>query len=286
MPDVGRPEHPDSYYSVSDRLAREIPGAWKPDQYHNPDNPAAQYETTGPEIWEQTAGRITHFVAGVGTGGTITGIGRYLKEQNPDVRIDRRRPRGLGVLGRHRPAVPRRGHRRGLLADTYDPSVVDEVIRSATPTSFATARRVTREEGLLIGGSGGTAVAGRPEGRRAGPRRRGRRAHPRLRAAATCRSSTTTGGWPTTASSRAAGPTVGDLLRQAPTPAALVHTHPDETVRQAIEILREFEVSQVPVVKARAAGGCGRGGRRGATGASCCRPPSPTRSASTGRSAR
>src|ERR1700676_2268480 len=86
-PSVVSPDHPDSYYSVSDRLAREIPGAWKPDQYANPENPRAQYETAGPEIWEQTRGRVTHFVAGIGTGGTVTGIGRYLKERNPAVQV-------------------------------------------------------------------------------------------------------------------------------------------------------------------------------------------------------
>src|SRR5271156_2323846 len=81
------PEHPESYYSVSDRLAREVPSAWKPDQYHNPNNPQAQYDTTGEEIWDQTRGRVTHFVAGIGTGGTVTGVGRYLKEKNPAVQI-------------------------------------------------------------------------------------------------------------------------------------------------------------------------------------------------------
>src|SRR6202030_2060841 len=93
------PEHPESYYSVSDRLAREIPGAWKPDQYGNPDNPRAQYETAGPEIWEQTRGRVTHFVAGVGTGGTVTGIGRYLKERNPEVQIIGADPEGSVYSG-------------------------------------------------------------------------------------------------------------------------------------------------------------------------------------------
>ena len=116
------PSHPDSYYSVSDRLVREIPGAWKPDQYANPDNPASHVATTGPEIWEQTEGRITHFVAGIGTGGTITGTGRYLKDVSDGrVQVDRRRPRGLGVLRRQRPAVPGRGRRRGLLADHLRP---------------------------------------------------------------------------------------------------------------------------------------------------------------------
>ena len=113
-----RPSTRDSYYNVSDRLVREIPGAWKPDQYSNPNNPLSHYETTGPEIWAQTDGRITHFVAGVGTGGTITGAGRYLKEAVRDGpgAGHRRRPGGLGLLRRHRPPLPRRGRRRGLLA--------------------------------------------------------------------------------------------------------------------------------------------------------------------------
>ena len=105
------PEHPDSYYSVSDRLAREVPLAWKPDQYHNADNPRAQHDTTGAEIWEQTRGRVTHFVAGIGTGGTVTGIGRYLKERNPAVRDHRGRSGGLGVLGGVGAPVSGGGHR-------------------------------------------------------------------------------------------------------------------------------------------------------------------------------
>ena len=116
-PTAVSPDHPDSYYSVSDRLASETPNAWKPDQYSNPNNPDVHYHSTGPEIWEQTEGRITHFVAGVGTGGTISGAGRYLKEiSDGRVKDHRRRPGGLGLLGRHRPPVPGGGRRRGHLA--------------------------------------------------------------------------------------------------------------------------------------------------------------------------
>ena len=112
-----RPTHPESYYSVARRLAAETPGGWQPDQYANPDNPAAHYHSTGPEIWSQTDGRVTHFVAGIGTGGTISGTGRYLKEVSARAGQDHRRgPRGIGVLRRHRPALPGRRCRRGHLA--------------------------------------------------------------------------------------------------------------------------------------------------------------------------
>ena len=153
------PEHPDSYYSVSDRLARELPGAWKPDQYHNLDNPRSQYETTGPEIWKQTAGRVTHFVCGVGTGGTISGIGRYLKEQDPAIRIVGADPEGSVYSGGTGRPYLVEGIGEDFWPTTYDPSVVDEIVPISDAESFATARRVTREEGLLIGGSGGTAIA-------------------------------------------------------------------------------------------------------------------------------
>ena len=153
------PEHPDSYYSVSARLARDVPGAWKPDQYHNPDNPQSQYDTTGPEIWRQTAGRITHFVCGVGTGGTISGIGRYLKEQDPAIQVIGADPDGSVYSGGSGRPYLVEGIGEDFWPSTYDPSVVDQVVAVSDAESFATARRVTREEGLLIGGSGGTAIA-------------------------------------------------------------------------------------------------------------------------------
>jgi cystathionine beta-synthase len=244
------PEHPDSYYSVSDRLARELPGAWKPDQYHNPDNPRSQYETTAPEIWAQTAGRITHFVCGVGTGGTISGIGKYLKEQNPAIRIIGADPEGSVYSGGTGRPYLVEGIGEDFWPTTYDPSVVDEVLPISDAESFATARRVTREEGLLIGGSGGTAIAAAL-----------RTAEGLAPEAVIVVHIPDSGrgylsklyddGWMADHGFlRSSGPSVGDLLRQRdPDLPALVHTHPEETVRVAIDILREFEVSQMPVVK-------------------------------------
>jgi cystathionine beta-synthase len=152
------PEHPDSYYSVADRLTRETSGAFRPDQYSNRANPEEHERSTGPEIWAQTAGRITHFVAGIGTGGTITGVGRALKAQNPNVQIIGADPEGSVYSGGTGRPYLVEGVGEDFWPTTYDPSVVDRTVMVTDAESFAAARRVTREEGLLIGGSCGTAV--------------------------------------------------------------------------------------------------------------------------------
>jgi cystathionine beta-synthase len=153
-------ESPESYYSVAERLAREIPNAFQPNQYANPTNPQTHYETTGPEIWEQTGGRIDAFVAGMGTGGTITGVGRYLKEKNPAIQIvgvdsegslytsDKARPYKLEGIG------------EDFIPATIDLSIIDHMIMCTDKDAFWTARRLAREEGLLMGGSCGAALWG------------------------------------------------------------------------------------------------------------------------------
>ncbi len=153
------PEHPDSYYSTAERLTRETPHAFRPDQYSNPNNPRAHYETTGPEIWEQTRGRVTHFVAGAGTGGTISGVARYLKEQNPSVQVIAADPEGSVFSGGAGRPYLTEGVGEDFWPANYDPSLVDRVVPVSDADAFAMARAVTRREGLLIGGSGGTAVA-------------------------------------------------------------------------------------------------------------------------------
>jgi cystathionine beta-synthase len=152
------PEDPRSYYSTAERLVRETPGAFRPDQYSNPANPTAHEQTTGPEIWEQTRGRVTHFVAGVGTGGTITGVGHALKQRKPAVQIIGADPSGSVYSGGTGRPYLVEGVGEDFWPTTFDRTVVDRVIEVSDADSFLTARRVTQEEGLLIGGSGGTAV--------------------------------------------------------------------------------------------------------------------------------
>ncbi|HET6791856.1 MAG TPA: cystathionine beta-synthase [Actinomycetota bacterium] len=157
-PTAVAPESPESYYRVADRLAAEIPGAFQPNQYHNPVNPQTHYDTTGPEIWEQTEGRLTAFVCGVGTGGTISGAGRYLKEQDPDVLVVGADPEGSIYSGDTPRPYLVEGIGEDFMPSTFDPSVVDRYVRVSDRDSFLTARAITRQEGILVGGSSGTAV--------------------------------------------------------------------------------------------------------------------------------
>ncbi|MFJ7155871.1 cystathionine beta-synthase [Streptomyces sp. NPDC101118] len=247
------PEHPDSYYNVSDRLARE-PGAWKPDQYSNPNNPRSHYETTGPELWEQTEGKITHFVAGVGTGGTISGTGNYLKEvSGGTVKVIGADPEGSVYSGGSGRPYLVEGVGEDFWPTAYDPNVTDEIIAVSDKDSFQMTRRLAKEEGLLVGGSCGMAVVAA------------------LRAAKDLGpddvvvvllpdsgrgylSKIFSDEWMAGHGFlEEAGPAarIGDVLadKEGGSMPSLVHMHPEETVGEAIEVLREYGVSQMPVVK-------------------------------------
>jgi cystathionine beta-synthase len=153
------PDSPESYAGVADRLAREIPGAWRPNQFTNQANPDVHYRMTGPEIWQQTDGRITVFVAGVGTGGTITGVGKYLKEQNPDVKIIGADPEGSILSGGSPMSWKVEGIGEDFVPKTFNSQLVDEWIRVGDAEAFHFANMLARQEGLLLGGSTGTIVA-------------------------------------------------------------------------------------------------------------------------------
>ncbi|MDX3237990.1 cystathionine beta-synthase [Streptomyces sp. ME03-5709C] len=247
------PEHPDSYYNVSDRLVRETPNAWKPDQYSNPNNPASHYHSTGPELWEQTEGRITHFVAGVGTGGTISGTGRYLKDASDGrVKVIGADPEGSVYSGGSGRPYLVEGVGEDFWPTAYDRTVADEIVPVSDKDSFQMTRRLAKEEGLLVGGSCGMAVvAALRVAERLGPddvvvvllpdSGRG------------YLSKIFNDDWMAdygfldegTGQAR-----VLDVLdRKDGGIPQLVHMHPGETVGQAIEVLREYGVSQMPIVK-------------------------------------
>src|SRR5579862_2650146 len=153
------PDSPDSYNGVADRLAREIPVAWRPNQFANLANPDIHYHSTGPEIWEQTEGRITAFVAGVGTGGTISGVARYLKERKPDIKIIGADPEGSVLSGGSPHAWKVEGIGEDFVPKTFNSQLVDDWVRVSDRESFQVARSLARQEGMLVGGSSGTAVA-------------------------------------------------------------------------------------------------------------------------------
>ena len=253
-PTAVAPEHPDSYYNVSDRLVRETEGAWKPDQYSNPNNPRSHYETTGPEIWEQTDGKITHFVAGVGTGGTITGTGRFLKEKSDGrVQIIGADPHGSVYSGGSGRPYLVEGVGEDFWPETYDRNIADRIIEISDGDSFAMTRRLAREEALLVGGSSGMAAAAAI-----------RLAHELDDPAAVIVVLLPDSGrgylakvfnddWLGQYGFLPAGgeQTIGEVLRgKSGSLPDLVHTHPTETIAEAVHILQEYGVSQMPVVLA------------------------------------
>jgi cystathionine beta-synthase len=253
-PSTVSPDHPDSYYSVSDRLAAQTPGGWKPNQYTNPENPASHYHSTGPEIWEQTEGKVTHFVAGIGTGGTISGTGRYLKDVSGGrVKVIGADPEGSVYSGGSGRPYLVEGVGEDIWPETYDKSICDEIIAVSDADSFLMTRRLAREEALLTGGSCGLAVAAA------------------LRVARTARPDDVIvvllpdGGrgylgkifndeWMADygfLTSETAEPRVADVLERKPgLLPPFVHVHPADDVRTAIEALREYDVSQLPVLSA------------------------------------
>ncbi|WP_433801804.1 cystathionine beta-synthase [Actinomycetospora sp. CA-084318] len=253
-PAAVEPDHPESYYSVSDRLARETEGGWKPNQYANPANPASHVESTGPEIWEQTEGRITHFVAGVGTGGTISGTGKYLKEiSDGRVQIIGADPLGSVYSGGDGRPYLVEGVGEDFWPTTYDRGIADRVIAVSDADSFHMTRRLGREEALLVGGSCGMAtVAAARLAAELGPDDvvvvllpDGGRGY---------LSTVFNDQWMQSygfLSVDTAEYTVGDVLRgKDGSIPDLVHGHPNETVSDIVSIMREFSVSQMPIVQA------------------------------------
>jgi cystathionine beta-synthase len=244
------PDSPESYNGVADRLAREIPGAWRPNQFGNLANPEVHYRMTGPEIWEQTSGRITAFVAGAGTGGTISGVGRFLKECNPDIRVIGADPEGSVLSGDSPKPWKVEGIGEDFIPKTLNAHVVDEWIRVGDAEAFHTARNLARHEGMLVGGSSGTAVAA--------ALRYARRLTADDVVVALCAdtgrnymSKVFDDAWLAEnglLQIEKSADTVGDLLRSRG-PRTLVTIGPDSTASEAVGLLQATGISQLPVLR-------------------------------------
>jgi cystathionine beta-synthase len=249
------PDSPESYYRVADRLTEEIPGAFQPNQYANMANPEVHYRVTGPELWRQSGGRITHFVAGVGTGGTITGIGRYLKEQDPDIEVIGADPVGSVYSGGEAKPYLVEGVGEDFWPATYDPSVVDRYVTVSDRDSFLMTRRLAETEGILAGGSSGLALHAAVEVA-------GELSDPRALVAVilpdggrSYLSKVFSDAWMAQYGflERQTDLCVGDVLRQKRAagempPLVTVETH--SKVRDAVALLHEHRVSPLPVVSA------------------------------------
>jgi cystathionine beta-synthase len=244
------PDSPESYNGVADRLAREIPGAWRPNQFTNLANPEIHYRTTGPEIWEQTEGQVTVFVAGVGTGGTISGVARYLKERNPEVKIVGADPEGSVLSGGAPHSWKVEGIGEDFVPKTFNSQLVDDWVRVTDGESFHTARELARREGILAGGSSGTAVAA--------ALRFARRLGSEHLVVALCAdtgrnylSKCFDDGW--LAENKLLwnvqpDHSVGDLLRTRGR-RQLVTVTPDASAAEAVELLQSAGISQLPVLE-------------------------------------
>jgi cystathionine beta-synthase len=245
------PDSPESYYGVANRLASEIPGAFQPNQFHNHYNPDAHYHTTGPEIWRQTNGTITHFVAGVGTGGTISGTARYLKEVNPNVHVVGADPEGSIYSGDIPRSYAVEGIGMSYLPETVDLRVIDEMVRVSDRESFLMARRITREEGLLVGGSSGTAAVAAIKLAKTLPKEAivvvilpdsGRGYMSKIFSDDWMIAN----GFLQDAKRRA---TVGDVLRTKTPLPRLITLQEGDMVKAALDLLRKYEISQIPVMR-------------------------------------
>jgi cystathionine beta-synthase len=247
------PASPQSYYRVADRLTREIPGAFQPNQYKNPANPETHYLTTGPELWAQSGGRITHLVVGVGTGGTITGVARYLREKNPAIEVIGADPVGSIYSNEEVHPYLVEGVGEDFWPDTFDPSLVDRYVTVSDRDAFLTTRRLAETEGLLVGGSCGLAVHAALEVARGISDRDAMIAVILPDGGRAYLSKIFNDDWMSQYGflERSGDRTVGDLLRTKTAageipPFVVVQTA--QAVRDAITLFHEHRVSQLPVV--------------------------------------